>query len=52
MPRFVTGFARIQYALNSGESSYGCFPPAARLSKRLPCNRSHREPVRTKNGFA
>ena len=32
MPGFVTGFARVQYILNSGESSYGSFLPAARLT--------------------
>ncbi len=32
-PRFLAGFARIQYVLNSGESSYGSFPPAAQFDQ-------------------
>ena len=33
MTRFVAGFAGIQSELNSCESSYGSFPPAALLTK-------------------
>ena len=34
LTRFVAGFARIQYVLNSGESSYGCFIPP--LAQKAP----------------
>ncbi len=43
-PRFVAGFARIQYVPNSGESSYGCFPTAARLKTTV-------RSVEQKNGW-
>ena len=32
IPRFVAGFASLQYVLNFGESSYDRFRPAARLT--------------------
>ncbi len=35
VPRIVAGFARIQCVLNSGESSYGIFHSAARLTTNI-----------------